>query len=112
MDEDAADTPTSEWQGTWDAIKELLHARGTYDEWIDEDPEGRDPHELPRDLAQQTTIPAGPRTRPRARLRRRGPARAPPPGPRRSRELGHNIIVAPRRLPHFMFGLETSRILR
>ena len=46
MDEDAADTPTSEWQGTWDAIKEVLHARGTYDEWIDEDPEGRDPHEL------------------------------------------------------------------
>ena len=46
MDEDAADTPTSEWQRTWDAIKEVLHARGTYDEWIDEDPEGRDPHEL------------------------------------------------------------------
>ena len=52
MDEDAADTPTSEWQGTWDAITEVLHERGTGATYLDEDPEGRDPHELATLLQQ------------------------------------------------------------
>ena len=39
-------TTTVSSLGSRSKCPERLHARGTYDEWIDEDPEGRDPHEL------------------------------------------------------------------